>query len=54
MNRTILDANIKEFLNNLKLEEIKEVVHKFPKIRKKVEDGILNEPKNAEAGLSTA
>jgi len=36
-----------------KREEIITVVNKFPKIREKVEDGLLNEPK-AEGGMSTA
>ena len=53
MNRTLLDANIGEFISE-KREEIKEIVLKFPKLKKKVEDGILDEPKNKEQGLSSA
>jgi hypothetical protein len=52
MNRTLLDANIGEFISE-KREEIKEIVLKFPKLKKKVEEGILDEPKHNE-GMSSA
>jgi hypothetical protein len=51
MNKTLLNANIGEFLAE-KREEIKEIVLKFPKLKKKCEEGVLNEPKHD--GLSSA
>jgi hypothetical protein len=51
MNRTLLNANIGEFLAE-KREEIKEIVLKFPKLKKKCEEGVLNESKHD--GLSSA